>query len=88
MTRSGLEVVSAVLDLYDESYLVVSTLAGVQPSNSQAVEAWYKEANEAKGWGIYPSSGGADTTSGAEEGGDPKTREPAPPREAVDESGK
>ena len=62
-----LEVVAAVLDLYAESYSVVSTLAGAKSTDSAAVEAWYKEANEANGWGIY-----------AEEKADPKARQSGP----------
>ncbi|MCI0662551.1 MAG: DUF5677 domain-containing protein [Acidobacteria bacterium] len=63
----SLAVVADVLELYAESYSVVSTLAGAKSTDSAAVEAWYKEANEAKGWGIYAHSEENDTEQSVEE---------------------
>lgn len=62
-----LEVVAAVLDLYAESYSVVSTLACAESTDSAAVEAWYREANEAEGWGMYAPSEENDTEQSTQE---------------------
>lgn len=83
-----LEVVAAVLDLYAESYSVVSTLAGAESTDSAAVKAWYKEANEAKGWGMYTPSEENDTEQSAEEEPDQQTQQSGPPPEAEDDPAK
>ena len=76
--------VADVLDLYAESYSVVSTLAGAESTSSEAVEKWYKEANETRGWGIYDSSENTNTEDPAEEpSGAPKPG--SPPLMAKDE---
>jgi hypothetical protein len=77
-----LAVVAAVLDLYAESYSVVSTLAGADSADSAAVEAWYKEASEAKGWGIYTPSDENDTEQSAEEEAEPRVQRSGLPPEA------
>ncbi len=82
-----LEVVAAALNLYAESYSVVSTLAGTGSSNSPVVEAWYKDANKATGWGIYTSSEDNDTEKPAEEESDRKSSG-GPPPAAEDEPAK
>jgi hypothetical protein len=83
-----LAVVADVLDLYAESYSVVSTLAGAESTESAAVEMWYKEADEAKGWGIYTPSDENDTEYPAEEEADPQVQQADAPPEAEDGSAK
>jgi hypothetical protein len=83
-----LEVVAAVLDLYAESYSVVSRLAGAESCNSAAVETWYKEANEARGWGMYTPSEENDTEPSDEEEADQQTQQSIPSSKAEDDPAK
>jgi uncharacterized protein DUF5677 len=80
-----LSVVAAVLDLYSECYLVVSALAGTQSINSAAVEAWYREANETKGWDLYASSEDISPQQQAAEGTPQQAQQPdSAPEEELD----
>jgi hypothetical protein len=83
-----LEVVAAALDLYAASYSVVSTLTGAESTDSAAVKAWYKEANEAKGWSMYTHSEENDTERFAEEEADQQTQQSGSPPEAEDDPAK
>jgi len=81
-----IEVVAGVLNLYADSFTVVSTLAGSESTDSAAVKAWYKEADEAKGWGFYAPSEENLTEEPTENDADAQTPNSSASPEAEDDS--
>lgn len=81
-----IEVVADMLDFYADSFKVVSTLAGSESTDSAAVNAWYKEANEAKGWGFYAPSEENLTEEPTDNDADAQTPNSSASPEAEDDS--